>query len=175
MVCHKHWLYYARDSLVLVLLFLLPYGVYRFLSFYAHFSLEGKLDKLATFLYLGWFLLLWTYFFIIWTDIYFDEWIVTDRRIINIEQNRLFHRKISDFRIEKIQNITVEVPGLVANMLGFGSIKIETAGEDEDLRFDMMPYPNHVRDKISECHDKCLAELKAGPSSAARYDLVTGE
>jgi len=122
---------------------------------------------------MAWFTLLWGYFFIVWTNIYLDAWIVTDKRIIDIEQVSLFHRSVSDFRIEKIQNITVKEQGLLANIFGYGSIKVETAGEQVDLSFNYLPHPYKVRDTISECHDKCMNHLGNSGISSPAHNIIT--
>lgn len=171
--CRKHWVVYWLDAIALFVLFLLPYVVYRVLGLDHAIDFSGKNYNLAVFFYAGWFLLLWAYFFIVWTNVYLDAWIITDRRIIDIDQISLFHRKVSDFRIEKIQNITIEEGGFIANMMGYGSIHVETAGEDEDLRFDMLPRPYKIRDMISEAHDKCMARITQNPLE--KHELATGE
>ncbi len=173
MVAHKHWFVYVLDVIVLGALFLLPYLGWRFFGLDTAIPFTNQSAHLAVFGYVTWFLLLWTYFFIVWTNIYLDEWIITDRRIIDIEQQSLFHRSVSDFRIEKIQNIQVKEMGLIANTLGYGSIHVETAGESIQLRFEHLPHPYKVRDLISECHDKCLARLENGSPHAR--DIALGE
>jgi len=175
MTCHKHWLAYVLNTFVLSILLLLPYIAYRTLGFATDVTLSDKTMDLVTFLYLGWFIILWAYFFIAWTNIYLDEWIVTDRRIIDIDQTGLFHRSVSDFRIEKIQNIMVKEVGFVAHMLGYGTIIVETAGERIKLEFDTLPDPGKVRDLISECHDKCLANLTNNTHNLEARELVTGD
>jgi uncharacterized membrane protein YdbT with pleckstrin-like domain len=62
---------------------------------------------------------------------YLDVWIITTERIIDIEQHGLFHRAVSEIAVERVQNVTVETPGFLATMLGFGNVKIQTAGEGE--------------------------------------------
>ncbi|MEK7535938.1 MAG: PH domain-containing protein [Patescibacteria group bacterium] len=174
MTFRRHWIVYFLDALVLFILFLLPYTIFRLLGLGGS---EGIITNsslhLATFFYTAWFILLWAYFFIVWTNAYLDAWIVTDRRIIDIEQQSLFHRTVSDFRIEKIQNIMVKEKGLIANMFGYGTIVVETAGERIILEFDTIPHPYKVRDLISECHDKCLAKLSQNGIGGQIRDIIT--
>jgi len=168
MICHKHWWVHCAIGLPLLLLFFLPYISYRLLDIvpilektaFTTILSSGNFESVALFLYCGWFLLLWAYFFVLWTNIYLDVWIITDRRIIDIEQISLFHRDISDFRLERIQNITVEERGLLANMFGYGNIHIETAGETANMRIDFIPSPTTVRDLISHHHDLALTRLE---------------
>ena len=62
-------------------------------------------------------------------DFYFDIWIITNERVIDVEQHGLFRRETSEFGIDKIQDITVEVPNMVATFLKYGNLRIQTAGE----------------------------------------------
>ena len=173
MICRRHWIVYWLDGLVLFLLFLLPYGIYRLIGWNSLATLITDTNyHMAIFFYTAWFLLLWTYFFIVWTNLYLDAWVVTDRRIIDIEQESLFHRSVSDFRVEKIQNIMVKEMGFIANFFGYGTIIVETAGERIELRFDKLPHPYKVRDLISECHDKCLARLSQNGVSPGASDII---
>src|SRR3989304_204873 len=57
-------------------------------------------------------------------------YILSDERIIIIEQNGIFGRKITEAELEKIQNVTVEVNGPLRTFLNFGNITLRTAGID---------------------------------------------
>ena len=170
--CHKHWLVYAVDGLILLVMLVAPNLAYTWGARTMGQAFVINHD-LAVFLYFGWFSLLWVYFFIVWTNTYLDAWIITDKRIIDIEQKSLFHREVSDFRIEKIQNITVKEAGFMANVFGYGAIHVETAGERIELKFDYLPKPYNVRDTISECHDKCIARLENSGVSPITQELIT--
>ena len=159
-IYHKHWVVYAIDAAVLFVMLILPRIAYAWLSGGGNWAIEMN-QHLAVFLYFAWFVLLWGYFFIVWTNLYLDAWIVTDKRVIDVEQESLFHRSVSDFRIEMIQNITVKERGIIANMFGYGTIHAETAGEKIELLFDHIPNPYKVREVINECHNKCIAKLEA--------------
>ena len=77
--------------------------------------------------------------FIMWTDYYFDVWIVTTERLIDIEQHGLFRRETSEFMLDKVQDITVEVPNMLGTLLKFGNVMIQTAGERS---FSIKEIPN---------------------------------
>ena len=66
----------------------------------------------------------------------------------------------------------VKETGFIANMLGYGTIIVETAGERIILEFDNIPKPYKVRDLISECHDKCLAKLANSGISPDARDII---
>jgi len=49
--------------------------------------------------------------------------------------------------LERIQNISYDKPGLIPNLLNYGDVRIQTAGE-EDLTFDHVPRPEEVQSEI---------------------------
>jgi len=96
-----------------------------------------------------WFLIVWMTLATIWTNYYLDAWIVTDRRIIYIEQIALFRRKVVTLRMERVQDVTTEVCGVIETLLGFGQLRIQTAGPtDEFTIIQGIPNPDKVRNSI---------------------------
>ena len=157
----KHQIVYWVDGFVLLVLFILPYAAYSFLGLAVSFALSEAHYHLVVFCYSAWFALLWAYFFIVWTNIYLDAWVVTNRRIIDIEQISLFHRDMTDFRHERIQDVTVEERGILSNILHYGNLHVQTAGESRSLRIDTIPNPQKVRDLIAHCHDEVLNKMQS--------------
>ncbi len=96
------------------------------------------------------FLFAWLFLFQLFLDYYLDSWIVTTRRIINIEQTGLFGRTVSELRLYRIQDVTATVNGFVKTLFNFGEVEIQTAGEHEHFMFEEIPGPNKVAKTILE-------------------------
>lgn len=99
-------------------------------------------------------LFIWNFFFILWLDYYLDAWIVTNERIINIEQRGFFTRKISELKLTKIQDVTSEIIGVIPTLIDYGNIHVQTAGEKERFTFYQIPNPNHVKNIIVQLQEK---------------------
>jgi hypothetical protein len=99
-------------------------------------------------------LFLWNFFFILWLDYYLDAWIVTNERIINIEQRGFFMRNISELKLTKIQDVTSEIIGIFPTLLDYGNIYVQTAGEKERFTFYQIPHPNQVKNVIVQLQEK---------------------
>jgi hypothetical protein len=82
-------------------------------------------------------------------DYYLDVWIVTNERVINIEQKGLFSREVSEKELHKMQDITSDVDGFWATMLNYGDVYIQTAGEKERFVFKHIPFADEVARRIS--------------------------
>jgi hypothetical protein len=101
-----------------------------------------------------WLLLHWMALAYIWTDHYLDLWVITDRRIIAIDQKSLFVRSIGSFRLERLQDMNIEIPGFLATMLNYGTIEAQTASEGEgEFRVKGMPDPREIKSLILEAAD----------------------
>ncbi len=99
-------------------------------------------------------LFIWNFFFILWLDYYLDAWIVTNERIINIEQRGFFTRKISELKLTKVQDVTSEIIGLIPTIFNYGNIYVQTAGEKERFAFFQIPDPNYVKNVIVDLQEK---------------------
>jgi uncharacterized membrane protein YdbT with pleckstrin-like domain len=103
-------------------------------------------SALFLFFYSLWLLVLWISFFVDWTKYYLDVWYVTEKRIIAIQQKRIFDREISNLRFDKIQDVTVDIHGFIPTLLKFGNVKVQTASEDnQEFMMNTVRYPDEVR------------------------------
>ena len=98
----------------------------------------------------------WVAFFKRWTDYFLDVLIITDKRVIDIEQRGFFHRDVATISLEKIQDISVNVSGVLATFLDFGTLKIQSAGEAPEFVIRDIPEPNEIKSLIYDLHNKRL-------------------
>lgn len=61
-----------------------------------------------------------------WIGWHFSVYIVTDQRLIQINQKGLFHRSMVGLGLNQIQMVNYEIAGLQETLLGFGTIMIQT-------------------------------------------------
>ncbi len=104
----------------------------------------------------AWFLVMWMMLFGIWTDYYLDMWIITTKRVIAIDQQGFFRRKVASFRLERLQNVTIDIFGIIATLLNFGHITAETAGNTEAFRISGVPDPRGIKALIQEHADLAI-------------------
>lgn len=146
----KHWFLLVRELFGIFIVYLIPFIGWKFLTSQVGNPFPQVELSLMVFFSSTWTLFMWAKFFSIWTDYYLDIWIVTDSRIINIDQKGLFNREVSTLRMERIQDVTFEIHGIVATILGFGNVHVQTAGESEEFLIKGIKNPEHVKRKILE-------------------------
>lgn len=96
-------------------------------------SLGGFVIGLALFLYqwMGW---------------YFSVFIVTNQRLRQLTQNSFFGKSVIDLGLTKIQNISYNIDGFTADILGYGTIVVQTIVGD--LVLDKIHHPGEVHSKL---------------------------
>ena len=90
----------------------------------------------------------WIQFYGQFIDYYLDIWVVTNTRIINVEQHGLFGRTVAETDLYKIQDVTSDIKGFIPTTFSYGYVHIQSAGEDAKFLFEQVPYPHLVRKKI---------------------------
>lgn len=154
----KHWFILFFEALFLVLLILVSVMVFFGAE---NFSVSRTVDwQIKLVVASTWFLFIWIIFFIVWTDYYLDIFIITNKRIIDMEQKGLFSREISTLRLDRIQDVKVEVHGLIATLLKFGNINIQTAGEEKEFVLKGLPQPYKIKEAIMAEYDKAVEKMR---------------
>ena len=100
------------------------------------------------------YLSMWLLFFFSFIDYYLDTWIVTNRRIIDIELKGLFFHTVSEQELVKVQDITSEIKGFFPTIFSYGDVYMQTAGEVERFHFKQVPHPDVIRDMIIKLADE---------------------
>ncbi len=96
---------------------------------------------------------LWVVGFVVWTDYYLDMWLLTDKRLIGVEQKGLFSREVSSLRLDRIQDIKVEISGVLDTFLHIGTVHVQTAGSEKEFMIPMARDPEHIKEQILLAHN----------------------
>jgi uncharacterized membrane protein YdbT with pleckstrin-like domain len=139
----------------IAIMFAAPVLVWLMLSAYQPNVLADQ--AMLTLILLGgssFFLFAWLFMFQNYLDYFLDIWIVTNKRVLNIEQTGLFARTVSELRLYRVQDVTSSVAGFIPTVFDYGNVEIQTAGEKVHFVFEQIPHPTRVSKSILE-----LAEL----------------
>ncbi len=149
-VIHRNWFYLLSQFFLVFFVLGIFWSAITFVPMYFPDFL-GNVNELVMLFVQNFFMLaLWIYCFLIWIDYYYDIWIITNERVINIEQKGMFTRKVSELRFNKIQDVTTEVIGFIPSVLNYGDVQIQTAGEQERFIFRTISDPYHIKNILME-------------------------
>ncbi len=162
----RHWFVFAKTVLFYAVLILFPYLFYRMTINISPEILTGPVS--LPLIIIGasiYYLFIWLFFFHAFADYYLDVWIVTDHRIINIEQQGLFSRITSEHELPKIQDVTSEVHGIFPTILLYGNVHIQTAGTETRFSFEEVPNAAKVARNIQKQVRLCQAHNHVATSN----------
>lgn len=97
-----------------------------------------------------------------------NELVITNENVVQILREGLFDRKVSQLNLAKVQDVTVDQEGVLANVFGYGTISIESAGEAANYRFIYLPDPNAVAKQIIEAHEQYMKMYVPGHADPTR-------
>lgn len=160
-VVRKHWIIFFRNILSVIILLILPLlllpfipdsiSLSRFIPSEEEIIVPITLDaNFLIFAFSAWALLLWMRIFWLWTDFYLDVWVVTNRRIIAVEQKGVFSRRVANLRLDFIQDVTFSVNGMIPTFFDYGSIEVQSAGEAREFLIEGVHHPEKLRDLLQQ-------------------------
>ena len=157
-VRRKSWFVFASTSTVAGLLLLTPILLGLILSAPKLSVLHGPWISLYI---LGSALIewvIWLWLFTALLNYYLDVFIITNERIIHIEQKGLFHRSTSELRLSRVQDVQVEHRGFIETLFHFGTIIVQSAAERAGFVFELMDRPEEVKELIMSAHRKAIPD-----------------
>lgn len=102
----------------------------------------------------AYYLFVWLFLFTQFVDYYLDSWFITSEKIIDVEQHGLFARTIAELELYRVQDVTSEVKGFLPTVFHYGTIYVQSAGEQKRFIFENIPHPYEIARQILELAEK---------------------
>lgn len=147
-VVHRHWLDLFSHLAPVALFSLLLLGSLLLLPLLFPDFIAGTWGGFILFVENTFLLAIWIYGFLAWIDCYFDVWILTDKRIVNIEQRGLFARQTSELSYARIQDATASVLGFIPTVFNYGDLFVQSASAESHIQFRHVPDPLRLKEEI---------------------------
>lgn len=153
LVVRQHWVFLLLRLLVIVFLFALLLAFQAYVPTVAptlFVGTAGKVMSLASQIYV---LILVLGVFLIWVFYYLNIQIITNLRVVDINQNGLFSRSISELHIDKIEDVTSASHGPLATLFQYGDVYVQTAGTVDRFEFDHVPAPEQIEKILLDLYE----------------------
>ena len=82
-----------------------------------------------------------------------NRWVVTSDSITQMSQTGLFSKQTSQLSLANLEDVTFEQNSMIQTMIGFGVLKVETAGERAKFTFPFCPNPSSCAREIIKAHE----------------------
>lgn len=148
LLLRKHAITNVPWILISIILIIVPffYHLFPFLDF-----LPARFFPVIL---IGWYLLVFAFVFenfLLW---FYNIYIVTNERVIDVDFYNILYKEVADARIDKIQDVSYDQSGLVQAFFNYGNILIQTAAEKTEFVFELVPNPDKIVQVINLLLDK---------------------
>lgn len=154
LVVREHWFLLSLKIFGIVALMVLPI-IIRVLLATLNFEFQSNL--ISSLMSVGlqlYYLGLLVALFVIWVLYYLNVHVVTDQRIVDIDQVGLLFREVSELNIETIEDVTSQNVGVFGNFLNYGTVFIQTAGAAQRFEFNNVPRPGDIASLILKLYEE---------------------
>lgn len=160
LIVRKHWLAMVFELFFSLLLAVLPLVLFAVFKFTLFSELTLKNIYLLLFFYTIFLIFVWVFLFVSWINYYLDIWVVTNKRLVDVDQKSLFSRDIANLRLDRIQDIKIEVLGIINTLFKIGNIYVQTASAKNEFTIRQAGNPETVKQVIMEAYDSYEEKAK---------------
>lgn len=148
LLLRAHIVTWVPTILIIIFLLAVPFILPAILSILG-IDLADFLSGTQTFLIvLFWYLFVFGYTFYKFIFWYFNVYIVTNERVVDIDFKGLLHKETAYAILKQIQDVSPKTIGFFGTFFHYGNIYIQTAGAKTEFEFHHVPKPNDVAQEI---------------------------
>ncbi len=81
---------------------------------------------------------------------YYNVFVVTDKRVIDIDQRGLFDRTVSAVPYQNIEDVSYRIKGVGQTIFRYGNVMVDTASSSANLVVQKIRHPHVLQELISE-------------------------
>ncbi len=110
-----------------------------------------------------------------YTDWHNDIYVLTDDKIIDIEQRPLgLDTKRREGGLERVQNVNAKQSGILSNIFDYGDVIISTAAGDEGYTFIMVAHPKKVQATVFQKLDQLRRRQEEKHTLQRQREMIEG-
>ena len=131
------------------------------------FAIFGSIILFAIFLVI--LAIVITYAAYEWVSWYSDIFVLTNYRVVDVQQDGFFDRRFSEASLVNIQDVSHEVTGVFQTLFNFGNVLVQTAGAEVKIQMRDIAKPQQQAVFILKEEQKATA---AQDDSLSAEDLI---
>lgn len=151
-----HWITNISWMLITLIMIFVP-GFLKYFSFLNFFN-----SQYLSAIILFWYLITFLYAFENFLSWYFDLFIVTNERVVDIEFNNLLNKHFAEADLSVIQDVSSSIRGVLGTFFNYGDVLIQTASEVNQITFENVSNPEKIIKLLKELRDLEEGDKKNG-------------
>lgn len=81
---------------------------------------------------------------------FFESFIITDERMIDVDFYSLVYKRVNYAQLEKIEDVDTQTGGVLFSLMDVGSVLVQTAAEIPQFEISGIPHPSKVAKLLNE-------------------------
>lgn len=154
LVFREHWFRLFVKLAMVGVLMLIPIVIRALFGSPAELFANEQAQQLTSLVLQLYYLGLIMVAFIIWVLYYLNMGVVSEKRLVDIDQRGLLKHEVSELNLDSIEDVSSETIGLFGNLLDYGTVYIQTAGARERFEFDKIHHPKKVAGIILTLYER---------------------
>jgi uncharacterized membrane protein YdbT with pleckstrin-like domain len=111
----------------------------------------------------------------VFVEWWWNAFVITTKRVIDIDQRGFFRRTVSEAPYDRIQDISFAIRGFWGTIFRFGSVSIQTAGTNVNLELPDVKDPKSLHHLITETRSIRQANDTGGAGRASQLLAAASE
>lgn len=91
-----------------------------------------------------------------WIDYYLDVIFITPEHLVNIQQIGLLNHKVAEQSLLRVQDVTARISGFWQTFFRYGTVVVETAGDEPNFLMKDIPKPNDIANIVLKLHEEMV-------------------
>jgi len=145
LIVRKHWITLVTPLFLILVIALIPLAAYPFIALTVWYN---NYSGLYWFLSSALWMFLWNLLFFNLMIYSLNTLVITNKRVVETRQLGFFKYSANEFQKDKIQDVSVKIAGILASLLNFGNLEIQTAGTENKFNFTCFPDPEKIKQTI---------------------------
>lgn len=160
----EHWFRLFLKFFAIFLLSLLPWVFKVLLIGNSILDISNTANAILNTLISVYYLALLVAAYIVFILHYLNIHIVSEDRIVDIDQTGLLYREVSELNIETIEDVSSQKKGLLGNIFNYGTVYVQTAGAVERFEFDNVAHPDKITTIILHLYEQHGGKNDSNPN-----------
>ncbi|OGE84363.1 MAG: hypothetical protein A2846_01920 [Candidatus Doudnabacteria bacterium RIFCSPHIGHO2_01_FULL_49_9] len=153
-ITRQHWMMLSKQIAVwlIFVVALLAYDIFAVREF--AMLRNPEVEKFAAVIKGFYLMFLIAGLFTIWIVYYLNYQIITNNRIVDVDQKGLLFHATTEIHLAQIEDVTAEIKGLFGNLFNYGTVFVQTAGAKTMFEFDNVPDPKYIAKLILDLYER---------------------
>jgi hypothetical protein len=156
LVVHRHWFFLAVPLLLALLALVIPLVVV--LEVIRRTDAPSTVDMVLTVAAAVYAAVVAVRAYFVWYAWMHDLWVITNQRLVDGQKRHWFHEEVSTADLQHVQDVALDRHGVLATVLGFGDLRVQTASEVADFTLRKIPRPQKVLAVLDRTRDAARRE-----------------